>query len=146
MANRVSSVNEYINSIITDVVPASDLAMLDVTPSGLVRIDRSNSMEWPIELPDSVGAGLYLHEKSSTTRVGVLANNSSSSLNPVYHSYYFKPFSGVIKCFDSLVAQSILEIYPTPVQTYGAVFNESMIAGAVADLNHLRTKDGHLRV
>ena len=146
MANYVSSVDEYIKNITTNILPPSDLARMRITPNGLVRIDHTNSMEWPIELPDSVGAGLYQHEKSSTTRVGVLSNHNNSALNPVYHSYYFKPFTGVFKCFDSLVAQSILEIYPTPVQTYGAVYNESTIAGAVTDLNHLRTKDSHLNV
>ena len=150
MANYVSSVDEYIKNITSDILPASDLARMHVTPSGLVRIDRTNSMDWPIELPDSVGAGLYQHEKSSTTRVGILSTQSNSSLNPVYHSYYFKPFYGIFKCFDSLVAQSILEIYPTPVQTYGISYgvtpNESQVFGGVIDLNHLRTKDGHLGV
>ena len=146
MANYASNVEEYIKNIITDVLPASDLARMEVTPSGLVPLTKNNSVDWPIELPDSVGAGLYHHEKSSTTRHGVLADTSTSTLNPVYHSYYFRPFSGVLSCFDKLVAQSILELYPTPVQTYGSVVHDSIVAGGVVDLNYLRTKEGKLGV
>ena len=147
MANYVSSVDEYIKNIITDVLPPSDLARIQVNPSGLVRLDNTNSTEWSIELPDSVGAGLYAHEKSSTTRVGILTNRDKSTLNPVYHSSYFKPFGGTLmRVFDSLIAQSILELYPMPVQTYGAIQHDSIISGGVVDLNHLRTKDSHLNV
>lgn len=141
-----SNIKEYINNIMTNVVPISDLARMPVNPSGLVNLTKDISLQWPIELPNSVEAGLYRHEKSSTTRYGILANRDINTLNPVFHSHYFKPFSGGMKSANNLIAQSILELYPTPIQTYGAVLENSTISGGVIDLNHLVTKHEHLPV
>lgn len=143
MANYATSVKEYIDNIMTDILPVSDLAMMDVNSSGLVILNDDNSVEWSIELPDSVGAGLYSHEKSSTLRGGVI----SKRVPGVYHSHYVKPCGGaIIRSFDNLVAQSVLELYPLPTQTYGVIVNNSIIAGAVIDYNHMRTKDGHYKL
>lgn len=136
----------YINNIVTDVLPISDLSRMPVTRSGLVNVTPEFSLPWSIELPDSVKAGLYLHEKSSTNRMGILANRDINTANPVYHSHYFKPFSGNLKSVDNIIAQSILELYPTPVQTYGAVLENTTLAGGVIDLNHLVTKNEYLPV
>lgn len=147
MANYASNVEEYIEKIMTNILPESDLASYPVNSSGLVELNitNNNAIDLSIELPNSVQAGLYKHEKSSTTRKAILSIRQSF-INPVYHSYYFRPFTGIIKSFDSLVAQSILELYPTPVQTYGAFDSSSTIYGGVIDLNHLQTVNQHLPV
>lgn len=145
MANYTSSLNEYIKNLITDVLPVSDLMYMPLYQNGLRKMNAENCVSLPIELPNSVKAGLYLHEKSSTTRLGVLVNNSKSPVK-AYHSHYFKPFTdGIMRDYDSLVAQSVLELYPTPVQTYGAVCDERIVTGGVIDLNYLRTKEGKLK-
>ncbi len=145
MANYTSSLNDYIKNLITDVLPVSDLINQPLYQNGLRNMNASNSVTWSIELPNSVEAGLYLHEKSSTTRLGVLIDSSKPPVK-AYHSHYFKPFpGGIMKAYDSLIAQSVLELYPTPVQTYGAVCDERIASGGVIDLNYLRTKDGKLK-
>lgn len=142
-----SELKNYLNNIMTNVIPISDLARMPVTYSGLVDITKDIALRWPIELPNSVGAGLYRHEKSSTTRYGILANRDVNTANPVYHSHYFKPFhGGSMAAANNLIAQSILELYPTPIQTYGAVVDNSTISGGVVDLNHLVTRYEHLPV
>lgn len=146
MANYASNIEQYIKNIQTDILPASDLAMYQANRNGLVFLDINSAMPWNLQLPNSVEAGLYKHEKSSTTRMGVLAKHGNPHNNQIFHSYYSKPFYGGMKIWDNLIAQSILELYPTPIQTYGTVTETNSISGSVIDLNHLRTKEGHLPV
>ena len=146
--NKSSSVDNYIKNLITDVVPRSDLFDIPINSSGLRMLNNSNCIYWPVELPDSVEAGLYAHEKCSTTRYGIFVNPNASKI--LVHSYYVKPFHATnIECFQKLVAQSVLYLYPTPITTHGAVVDPEVapiISGAVVDLNHLKTQDGGIRV
>ena len=150
MANYSSNLDKYIENLITDVLPMSDLSLYNVNSSGLVPIDQDTAINMRVELPDSVKAGIYTHEKCSTTRYGVLTNRENSSLGRTFHSYYFRPFKGnVLSAFQKLIAQSVLELYPTPLQTYAVVTNpvvEPVLCGAVVDLNHLKTPGDKLNV
>lgn len=140
-----SELEKYIDKIITDVIPTSDLHTMPVNSSGLVHITPEISIKVSNELPDSVKAGLYKNEKTSTYRYNILVDDKKINKfnTPLYHSHYFKPFSGPTKSLQSIMAQSVLELYPTPLGTYGAVLNDSHISGCVVDLNHLITKEGH---
>lgn len=145
MANYPSKIDEYINNLITDVLPISDLKFYNVNSSGLVVIDESNAVGLKVELPDSVKAGIYEHEKCTTSRFGILANREQSTLGRTFHSYYFRPFKGnVFSAFEKLIAQSVLELYPTPLATFGVVTDPVVaptICGGVIDLNYLKTQD-----
>lgn len=140
-----SELEKYIDKIITNVIPTSDLHTMPVNSSGLVHITPEISIKASNELPDSVKAGLYKNEKNSTYRYNILVSDKKiNEFNqPLYHAYYFKPFSGTFKSLQSIMAQSVLELYPTPLGTYGAVLENSTISGCVVDLNHLMTKEGH---
>lgn len=140
-----TNINQYIENLTTNILPQSDLGFYPANRNGLIQLGDF-ATPWHIQLPKSVEAGLYLHEKSSTTRYGILANQGKSVLNPAYHSYYFKPFTGGMQIFQNIMAQSILELYPTPISTYGAITSENNITAGVIDVNHLVTKEGNLPV
>lgn len=145
MGDFHTDLKRYVNSLITDVLPRSDLAMMKVNKNGLVMLDSNNSTDYFVELPDSVKAGIYEHEKCSTTRRGILIPGTSTT-NPKFHSYYIRPFSGNLSALEKIIAQSVLELYPVPLATYGVVTNASVaptIGASVVDLNHLITQDGH---
>lgn len=137
-----SEIKKYLNQIMTDVLPSSNIELLSQNKIGLYKLDATNSTEW-VHTPEST-QGIYSYEKSAPKKIGITSDGES------FKSVYFKQYEqSMLRALSNIIVNSALEIYPTPLHTYGTVINQketSIVGLSSIDLNHLKDKETNTKV
>ena len=135
-------IKSYLKQIQTDVLPSSDLGRYKQNANGLYLLNRDNSIELRVELPDSKGFGLYSHEKCAPKRYAIENPSSVGEYKPIFYRYYE---TGILNAFSKMIVNSALNIYPTPLNVYATTQEmaaSNSIGISTIDLNNLKTNDG----
>jgi len=84
---------------------------------------------------------MYLHEKCTPKRLGLRNSVDVDEFSPLYLRYFQESMLGAL---GKIIVNSALEIYPTPLHTYGAVYEgvaSTKIGVGTVDLNHLNDSE-----
>ena len=125
--------------IMTDILPSSPVEHFNLNRIGLHSLNYRNSREWNSELKDS--SAMYAHEKCTPKRLGIRDSEESEEFSPLYLRYFHDSMLGAL---GKIIVNSALEIYPTPVHPYGAVYEgvaSTKLGVATVDLNHLKNSE-----
>ena len=137
--NYTNNVKSYLKQIETDILPSSDITRYKQNTSGLYVLDHENSIEMTTQLPDS--KEIYSHEKCTPKRLAIRKIIDPNTYSPIYYRYFE---SGVMNAFSKIIVNSVLNIYPTPLNIYGtsrAGIGSHYIGVSTIDLNNLKNSD-----
>ena len=131
-----TDIKSYLKQIQTDVLPSSNIGMDKQNNSGQYVLDRDNYIEFMSQLPDS--RKIYSHEKCTPSRLGVKEIGNDNIYKTIYYRHYN---GGVMNSFSKIIVNSVLNLYPTPLNVYGSV-QESATSHSFGistiDLNNLK--------
>ena len=136
MAKAPSSVKDYLRIVMKDILPPSAIQQYDLNRIGLHFVPKDHLIRIKDELPDS--KSIYAHEKCTPDRFLLQNLNKEGVFNPIYFRYYND--SSMISALGKIIVNSALQIYPTPLNTYGMIresVSSHSIGIATIDLNHL---------
>lgn len=135
MAKEKSLVQQFLERINNEkTLPRSAIEKYSMSRTGLYSVKPNDY----IKLPDKVGgeSKLYGYEKCVPNRRAL----KNTSIPGVYNPMYFRPFEGsMFTAFEKMVANHALQLYPTPLSSYGYVDEASFITvgSATNDLEYL---------
>lgn len=130
------TIKEYLKQICTDILPKSEIENYGYNRIGQYSIKDKDVKRLVSEEIDI--SKIYDHEKSYPDRYGIKSKSNPDKFYPVYMKYY----SGQIRsALGKTIANSALNIFPTPLQSYGISHEKgssNAIGVATIDLNHLQ--------
>ncbi len=142
--NYTSNVKQYINQINTDILPPSELEKYRLNRIGLYSISEPDITMFKVELGDS--SHLYPHEKCTPDRVGIRDRGNKDKFYPTYFRYFN---DAATSSLGKILVNSALNIYPTPLQSYGMILEGSYVnrlGTATIDLNHLQDAETNEKI
>ena len=137
MANYTSSVKQYMNKVMANVLPKSDIERYDLNKIGLYYVKPTDYIKLPDELADS--RHMYRHEKCTPTRYLLKSHTKEDAYSPIYFRFFND--GPMLSGLGKIIANNALQFYSTPLNTYGMITesaSSSSIGVATIDLNHLQ--------
>lgn len=140
--STTSNIKSYLNEIITDVLPSSPIEKLEQNNIGLYKLAPTDISEW--RLNSKHQKSIYRHEKSAPKAIGITPDGEK------YYSMYFKRYdTSMLQAISRIIVNSALEMYPTPVHSYGTIIdhpNNILVGSSSIDLNHLKNPETENKV
>ena len=138
MAKKTSTVKEYLDSVITAVLPPSAIKDYKLNRIGLHSVSTRDTL--PLKAEESKFS--MGHEKSAPDRYLLKKLGVDNTYSPTYLKSFNDP-SNYTK-LTKIIANSALQLYPNPLNAYGMVFengSSAQIGVATIDLNHLKNQE-----
>lgn len=145
MANKTSTPREYLDSVVTDILPPAALKDYKLNRIGLHIVNPKDVVTLRSE--DVKSPGIAGHEKSAPDRYLVRRYDKNGVFSPTY----LKAFrdTSVYSQLAKIIVNSALQLYPNPLNSYGFVQetgSSAQIGVATIDLNHLKNEETNQHV
>ncbi len=140
--STTSEIKSYIKEIVKDVLPSSPIEKLEQNKIGLYKLDSNNMIQW--HLDSKLKKNIYRHEKSAPQTMGITPDGEK------FYSMYFKSYNtSMLQAISKMIVNSALEMYPTPVHSYGTIIDHPsnvLVGNSSIDLNHLKNPETDSKV
>lgn len=137
-----SDIKSYLKEIITDILPSSPIEKIEQNNIGLYKLAPTNISEW--RLDGKHQKSIYRHEKSAPKTMGITPDGEK------YYSVYFKRYdTSMLQAISRIIVNSALEMYPTPMHSYGTIIDHPssvLVGSTLIDLNHLKNPETENKV